>query len=144
MPDFAATVSAWVAQSQERITAVFRESSQQVIEDMQTPVGAGGNLPILTGFLRASLQVTKDAPIGLTQTNPDPNAKYATTDVAALAIAGAEIGDILYAAYGAVYARSVNYGRNGSGGRLFVETAAQKWPSIVEEVSARAQSLTEG
>ena len=70
-------------------------------------------------------------------------AKYETTDVATLAIAGAEIGDILYACYGAVYAGSVNYGKNGSGGRLFVETAAQKWEAIVADVSARAQSLVE-
>lgn len=141
---FSAAVSAWVAQTQARMTAVFREAAQDVIADMQTPVGGGGNMPVDTGFLRSSLQVTTDGPVPAELANPNPTGTFAANDATvALAIAGAEPGDTIFATYGAVYARAVNYGRNGSNGRLFVETAAQKWPSIVAEVSARAQSLVE-
>ena len=142
---FSAQVSAWAAQTQERLTAVFRISAQDVIADMQTPVGDGGNMPVDTGFLQSSLQVGTGGPIEATMINPNPKGKFTTNDAAAtLAIAGAEIGDTIYATYGAVYAKSVNYGRNGANGRLFVETAAQKWPDIVAAAAVKAQAYVEG
>ena len=142
---FSAQISAWAAQTQARMTAVFRTASEDVIADMQKPVDGGGNMPVITGFLQSSLQVGTDGPTEATMVNPNPSGTFAANDAAAaLAIAGAEIGDTIWATYGAVYAKSVNYGRNGANGRLFVETAAQKWPEIVAAAAVKAQAYVEG
>src|SRR5690606_12512139 len=54
---FSGQVDDWVLATEKRLTAVLRESTRRVIEVMQTPVNEGGNMPIDTGFLRASLVV---------------------------------------------------------------------------------------
>ena len=133
---FSAQVDQWAQATEQRMTAVFRESSQRVIADMQTPVGAGGNMPIRTGFLRASLVVgINTAPVAATRENPGkPAAAFQDSSVSAV-IAGAEIGDHITASYGANYAAAVEYGTQGRAPRAFVRSAAQRWPSIVASVA---------
>lgn len=140
---FSAQIDSWVAQTNERIEAVFKQSAQEVIEDMQTPVGRGGNMPIDTGFLRASLLVSLSGPVPPTRDNPytQPGSAPAWgVGEAALSIAGAEVGDTIYATYSANYARHVEYGAKGRSGRGFVRLAAMKWQSVVNRVSARLRS----
>ncbi|ACL61752.1 HK97 gp10 family phage protein [Methylobacterium nodulans] len=143
MGDFQSQVSEWVRQTEERLTAVFRESAQRVISDMQSRV------PVDTGFLKSSLQVSTDAPVPADRKPPPGAAPAYNPTAATLAIAGAEIGDTLYASYSAVYARRVNYGFVGTdslgrtynqAGRHFVGLAAQRWPQIVAEVCAELQA----
>lgn len=143
---FAAQVSAWVAETKQRTTAVFRESAERVIEQMQTPVGAGGNMPVDTGFLRASLQASLTAPMPI-----DPAARPAegtshtySADVASIVIAGAEVGQTVYATYTAAYAAAQEYGSHGREGRGFVRLAAQQWPQIVTAVCGELQSRVSG
>lgn len=140
---FSAQIDAWVAETNGRVEAVFKQSAQEVIEDMQAPVGKGGNMPIDTGFLRASLQVNLSGPVPPSRDNPytKPNSAPAWGDSeAALSIAGAEIGDTIYATYGANYACHVEYGAKGRTGRGFVRLAAMKWQAIVTRVSARLRA----
>lgn len=140
--DFAAQISAFCSATKERQTAVFRESVERVVDAMQTPVAAGGNMPIDTGFLRASLRLTKDAPISATLANPGGSHSYGGE--VSLTLAGAEPGETLFACYGAAYAAAVNYGRNGKPGRMFVQLAAQRWPMIVNQVCADLQTRIQG
>lgn len=143
--NFAAAVSDWVRETKARGTAVFRESAQRVITEMQTPIAAGGNMPVRDGFLRASLQVTKDAPMGLTRQKPAEGVTYTYEGSAtSLVIAGAELGETLFASYTANYAGHQNYGTSKMQGRQFVGLAAQKWPSIVNAVASEAQSRAGG
>lgn len=139
--NFAAQVSDWVRQTEQRMEAVFRESAQRVISDMQTPVAAGGNMPVDTGFLRASLQVGTDGPAPMTRGRPAEGGSYIySPTAAALAIGGAEIGQTIFASYTANYAGFVHYGRAGKPGRQWVTMAAQRWPQIVAAVAGELQS----
>ena len=70
MSTFSAQVSAWVRMSERRIETVFKEAAQDVISEMQE-VGpsvanpdshGGGNMPVDTGALRASLQAALNQP----------------------------------------------------------------------------------
>lgn len=138
--NFAAQVNAFVRETRQRMDAVFRESAQRVISEMQTPVAAGGNMPVDTGFLRASLQITKDAPLPLGRAKPAEAGSYAyNPSAAALVLSGAEIGETIFASYTANYAAHVHYGRAGRPGRQWVTLAAQRWPTIVAQVSAELQ-----
>lgn len=131
---FAAQIDDWVRQTEQRATAVFRQSSQEVISTMQAGV------PVDTGFLRASLQVgVNSEPVKADQPADGGQHTYAPT-AATLAIAGAEIGDTVVASYSANYAPFVEYGTSKMVGRGFVRLAVEQWQSIVNRVTAAAKS----
>lgn len=123
---FSAQVSTWARKSERRMTAIFRESVQRTINDAQTPVAKGGRMPVDTGFLRNSMTASLSGlPVGPSvrgegQGNPD--------DVV-LVIAGAKIGDIIWAGWAAEYSPFME-SRYG-----FREAAVQKWPSTVRNVT---------
>jgi hypothetical protein len=137
--DFSATVNSWITETKERLLAVRNESAQRVIEVMQTPVASGGNLPVDTGFLRASLRATLGEPAFPVTENPGGSFSYDAGTVS-LVIADAKITDTITAVYGANYAIFVNYGTSRTPARRFVDLAAQQWPRIVEEVAAEARA----
>lgn len=151
---FSAQVEAWVAESKTLMTAVMRESAQRVISDMQTPDKAGGRMKVVTGFLRASLQASIGTPANAMTQRPIKGQIYefAAGEVA-LVIAGAELGDTIYATYGAAYARRLEYGFVGQDslgrtynqvGKAFVRSAAQKWGQIVAQVSTELKARVNG
>lgn len=136
---FTAAVSDWVRETEQRMTAVFRQASQEVIQDMVN------RTPVDTGFARASVVVSTSAMPSI-----DPNKKGAdgasyTPDVTeiSLAIAGAEIGQTIFAGYTAAYAPALEYGHSKQAPNGMVRLAAQRWPAVVAEVSARAQARVE-
>jgi len=132
---FSASVNKWVAKSERRIETVFKEAAQDVISEMQevgpsvaNPDSHGtGHMPVDTGFLRASLQASLNSPApAMTFRPPDAKSvKYDPSPVA-LVIAGAQLGQTIYATYAAAYAprMEARYG--------FVRLAAQNWQSIVD------------
>lgn len=142
---FAADVDAWVQRTQARQEAVFRESLQRLVEDMQKPVGDGGNMPVDTGFLRASIQASKSGPPPTRGGRPRKGATYNyTPDDINLVIASATLGETVWVTYGANYARAVEYGANGREARGFVRSATQKWQQFVTEVSREARGRAGG
>tara|TARA_R110002051_G_scaffold230715_1_gene292714 strand:+ start:2594 stop:3031 length:438 start_codon:yes stop_codon:yes gene_type:complete len=140
---FAAQVGDWVRETKARQTAVYRESAQRVIAAMQVPVGAGGNMPVDTGFLRASLMASLGYTLPPTRDNPGGAVSYDPGAVS-LTISRAEISDPITAVYTASYAEHVEYGARGRAGRRFVALAAQQWPRIVSEVATEAQARAGG
>ena len=140
---FKAQISDFVAQSQARINAVVAESAQRIIGIMQTPVGAGGAMPILTGYLRSSLQVTIGAPVPASRARPEGETFAYDAAPIALTIAGAPLGTTIFAAYGANYAGHVEYGTSKMQGRGFVRLAAMQWQTVVSEVSAELKTRIE-
>lgn len=155
---FDAQVDDWVRKTEARMLAVFRESAQRIILEMQKVGpsvknpggGAGGAMPVDTGFLRASLMTTLN--------NPDTTVKFKDDAIGAyvwqegsvqLVILAARIGDSIYAVYTASYARRMEYGFSGTdslgrtynqSGYGFVRLAAQKWKQVVEEVVRDAKA----
>lgn len=54
METIAAGVTAFVAETKQRLRAVTLKSTQDVIDDAQIPKAKGGRMPLITGFLRNS------------------------------------------------------------------------------------------
>lgn len=141
--NFEAQVDAWCKKSEKRMELVFKEATQRLVTEVQTTVGAGGNMPVDTGFLRNSVMASTESPVPI-----DPNAKpvkppghepgtviypYAGGDVTAT-IVGAKLGQTIWITYTAAYARVQEYRRG------FVRLAAQRWQSIVSGVIRDAKS----
>mgnify|MGYP006921370885 CR=1 FL=1 len=109
--------------------------------------GGTGNLPVDTGFLRASLIVGR-GPISAATTKPpedEEGRSYSWNDSGLrLAIEGAPLTGTIEARYTAVYARVAEYGGPGRPGRRFVSLAAQQWQRIVSEVATEAQARAGG
>jgi len=146
---FSAQVDAWVQKSQQRLDAVFKESTKRVIVEMRTPKAKGGNMPVVTGFLRNSVVVTTDGPTPMREdAKPNKGAAYdqgsdELPGAINLVIAGATLGQTIFACFVAIYARRQEYGFNGKdskgrevkqAGNGFVRLAAQRWPKIVSDV----------
>lgn len=142
---FAADVDAWVQRTRQRQEAVFRESLQRLVERMQRPVADGGNMPVDTGFLRASIQASKSGPPPTRGDRPGEAATYTyLPDDINLVIASAMGGETVWVTYGANYARAVEYGAGGREARGFVRNAVQQWQSIVTEVAQEARARSGG
>lgn len=119
-----------------------------------TNAGGGGNLPVDTGFLRASLVVKVGEALPALVETPDGDAASSWDDGdVSLALKGAEIGDTITAAYTAKYARRIEYGFKGKdklgreysqSGSRFVALAAQQWQRVVSEVVAEVKTRTGG
>ena len=140
MPSFSAQVSEWVRQTKERQDAVLREAAQRVTELAQTPIAKGGNLPVDTGFLRASLHASLNGAMPPLREKAAGGGPVAYDSAAvSLVISNAKVGDVITFAYGANYARYVHFGARGRAGRPWILLAAQQWPRLVNEVAAEAQ-----
>ncbi len=138
---FSAQVSAWVRETKERQVAVHKGSAQAIVAVMQTPRGAGGNLRVDTGFLRASLVATTGLTLPPTTAKPDgPTAFSYDAGPINLIINGADIKDPITVVYTANYARHREYGARGQAGDRWVALAAQRWPEVVKQECAKAQA----
>ena len=120
MSTFTAQIKAFADKTKEKLEAVVKQSSQEVLSIAQTPVAQGGNMPVDTGFLRNSL---------IAELNGSTVAGGA--DAYVLAVAGMELGDVIFAGWTANYARHVEYGTSRMAGRFFMLNAAQQWQQIV-------------
>lgn len=125
--------------------AVFRESAQRVIAEAQRPKGEGGRMPVDTGFLRASGQVSLSGPPLIRQGFVPPNdakpGSYAyNASPIALQIAGAKLGGTIWFGYTAAYAAAREYGARGQAPDAFVRGAAQQWQQIVKDVIREAKA----
>ena len=128
---FEAQISDWVRKTLSRSEGVFKESVQEVFSIAQEPVGKGGgngNMPIDTGFLRASLQTGLNGSEGVSG-----------SDSYVLTIVGAELGDTIEGGWTAEYARARHYG--SAPGNLWREKAAQQWQEIVARNARKAEAL---
>lgn len=142
---FAAQVSGWVRETKERREAVHKESAQRIVGIMQTPRGAGGNLRVDTGFLRASLLATTSTALPPTVDQPDGQQSFSyDAGQINLTIAGADISQPLTFVYTASYARPREYGSRGQAGDRWVALAAQRWVQTVNQVCTEAQSRAGG
>ncbi|MFK0273653.1 HK97 gp10 family phage protein [Ensifer sp. NPDC090286] len=139
---FSAAVAQWADKVEGAVDAVFKESVQEVVEEMQTPVGQGGRMRVDTGFLRASLLASSTSmPAIVASANPVAGTGY-SADFAQIeaVIAGADIGDTLYFGYTASYAGHREYGASGQPADGFVRMAAQNWPIIVDRKAAELKA----
>lgn len=139
---FSAQVSDWVKKTKKRQLVIFQQSTQDVVFEMQRPVGSGGNMPVDTGFLRSSLETTINAPAQGYKQRPTDAFSYDWAEAQfTLTINRAKIGDSIYAVYLANYAWFQEYGSQGREGRGFVRLAALQWQRIVDDNVRKAQAI---
>ncbi|MBB5770885.1 hypothetical protein HNP47_000854 [Brevundimonas vesicularis] len=124
-----------------------KDGSRGVSKKAFGPVAPGGtgNMPVDTGFLRASLRVGK-APLSVAVRQPpeNPGSYSWNASSVSLVLTRLTIEDPIEAKYTAVYARVAEYGAGGRPARRFVSLAAQQWPQIVQQVCIEARARTGG
>lgn len=137
---FSAQVAAFAEKIPGAVEAIFKESVQEVVSEMQTPMAAGGRMRVDTGFLRASLMASTASMPTISAGKTPVGGKSYTYDEGQIeaVILGADVNDTLYIGYTAAYAGHREYGVNGQAPDAFVRSAVQRWDSIVE---AKAREL---
>lgn len=132
-----ANISDAIAKYEKRMEATFRGSAQDIARAIVKPRGKGGNMRVLTGFLRASLMASTSQMPSINPSARPPDGvedeRY-PEDLSQinLVIAGANIGQSIFLGFSASYARYREY-EDG-----FVRLAAQRWAQTVEENARKA------
>jgi hypothetical protein len=143
---FAASVSRWVSETEQRIEAVRKQATQEVFEEARRPRGEGGKMRVDTGFLRNTAVASLSAmpPIDK-NARPVPGQSYKDNSSAiALIIAQSKPGDTVYLGFVAAYSAERELGARGQPPDAFARSAAEQWQSIVRRVSQRAQQRAGG
>ncbi len=125
---FTAQLEDFADKTADTLEAVAKQSIQDVFEEAQTPVAQGGRMPVDTGFLRNSLQAGLNGTTSLTG-----------PDAYVLAVAGMELGDVVFGGWTAEYAVHVEFGAQGRPARAFMRSAAQQWQDIVNRNAKAVQ-----
>lgn len=121
---FTAQVHRIIAENSALMTMVAQEATQRVIDLSTVPKAKGGNMPLVTGFLRASGKLSLTGmPSG--PARGDPKQTYASPD--SVKIAGFQLGRSIYYGWTAIYARKQNL-YNG-----FLDKAVSQWQRIVDD-----------
>jgi HK97 gp10 family phage protein len=136
--NFSAQVSSFVRQTEQRMTAVFKESVQRVHEQ------AVNRAAVDFGFMRAGIRITKNQPAPLVAAPQVKKTVPYDPSVAVLAIGGLKIGDRAWITATANYSGFVEFGTSKTPPQPFMRPAAQQWPGIVARVSRELQSRVEG
>lgn len=124
--NFSATVAAFVAATEKRMTALAMQSTQDLIEMVQTPTGKGGKMRVNTGFLRASGQVSLTGmPSGPSRN--DGKEQFSGGDASIADFAGFKLGNTIFFGWTANYAKY----REAYDG--FLISGIQNWQSIVNK-----------
>lgn len=130
MTTFTAQIKAFTDRAKEKMEAVVKQSAQEVFSIAQTPKAQGGRMPKDTGFLQGSL---------VSELNGATVGKG--TDSYLLAIAGAELGDTIFAGWTANYARFMEYGTSKTPANFYMLNAAQQWQAIVARNAELVRNL---
>lgn len=140
---FSAAVDAWCKKTEDRMTRIWKQSTQDVINEAQKTVGAGGRMRVDTGFLRASGRASTSEMASINPSaRPQEGQRYSFDEgEVATVIASAELGMTIYFGYTASYAGYREYGANGQPPDAFVRTAAAQWQPIVSKNIARAKQI---
>lgn len=136
---FALEIEEWTIEAKNYTKRVWQNSVLDFVEYMQLPVYVGGNMPVLTGFLRSSLLCSTSPVAAGTMEKPGGDTMsfdWDPSDVESV-ILGAKVGQTLYMGYGAVYAGVAEYGGPDRPARGFQRLAVQEWPEILADNIAR-------
>lgn len=135
-----AQIDAFVLATEKRMVACVRQSVQNTADIAQWPRAKGGRMPVDTGFLRASGQMSLNGlpsgPVRGEKTEPN---SYKTPDQTSIvALSQFELGNSIFFGWSANYARKQNL-RTG-----FFDMAVKDWPNIVARVCAEIRRRSPG
>jgi hypothetical protein len=148
--NFSAAVDDWVKKTEQRMVAVWKESTQRLNSAVVANL-SGGVVNVQTGFLRASERASTEAmPTIDSKAQPKDGETYSFDEgQITTVIAGATLGQTIYLGWTAAYAARIEYGFNGKDSlgreynqapRAFVRLAAEQWQVIVNGVVQEAKS----
>ena len=132
-----ATLSQWAQETQARVDAIVKGSTQEVCRIAQTIDDDGGRLPFDVGTLRASFQSSLNGSVA----GKGPESY-------ALVVGKMETGDVAHFEWTVEYAARMNYGFVGEdklgreynqSGTFFLEGATMQWQNIVSMETSKAQ-----
>lgn len=142
---FTAQIEGWVRRVKEAEEAVFRESSQDMMEELnqqlesmiyETPESPNYKR---TKFLQASLMASTSEMPKLIEDNPG---EPVTPDFGPieLVINNADLGETIYLGYTAKYGAYVHYGTSTMAPRQWVTLVAQRWQQIVKARAVKVKA----
>lgn len=127
MNNFKIQVDEWILKSQELTEAVVKDAAQEMAISASVPVGSGGRMPVIDGFLRNSIAASINSlPSGENKKPKDYVGSWNPTELVTV-INRMKLGDKLYIGWTAIYAQK------RENDRMFMRTAAQNWPQFVAE-----------
>lgn len=135
-------IEQWVVATEDRLMRVVRGSLDDVMKATQLPRAKGGNMPVITGFLRASGRASKGGwPSGpnIRPSDAKPNQFQWDAEGATAVVISLQYGETFFFGWTAVYAGMQEL-YNG-----FLEAAMQNWQKIVNtniEQLRRAESAS--
>ncbi len=134
--NYAATCDSWVRESEQRVEAVWKESTQRVASI------ANNGVPVDLGFARASIRASTEK---MPQIDPSADNKEdaaATPDFGniTMTIVSARLGQTIYIGWTAAYIVPLEYGHSTQAPSGFARLAAAQWPRIVQQVSAELKA----
>ena len=133
---FSAQVDDIVLKTEKRLTALARQSTQELVDQAQKPVAKGGKMRVDTGFLRASGQMSLNGmPTGPVRPEAEEPGEYnweQTTVITTLA--KLKLGGSAFFGWTANYAK---YRETYDG---FLDAAVQNWPAIVAKVTRQIRA----
>jgi hypothetical protein len=130
---FSAQVDEYIAKYKNRLIAVARDATQEVINQSNRPVAKGGRMRVDTGFLRASGQASLTGmPQGPIRGNKD--ATYNTDEATIiLSLSQLQLGGSFFFGWSANYAK---YRELYDG---FLSSTIANWQSIVDKSVLKAK-----
>jgi hypothetical protein len=129
--------SVWGGRTVAGLTALLRNSVQELAREASTTIPNGGRVPVKTGNLARSVVVDN---------KPPQTIEGLAKGDFSLGIANIKPGDTIYIGWQAAYSRRLNYGFVGADslGRVFnqsgygfAEATAAQWPAIVARNAAK-------
>lgn len=137
---FSSQVDAWVRQSEARLLAVAKESTQRTVSKAQE------RIPRDTGFARASVRGSLES---MPQILPGARGKegqsynYNSGEIT-LVIANAELGQTIYIGWTASYTPFLEAGSSKQAPSGFVGISALEWPATVAAVTQELKARVAG
>lgn len=142
---FTATIENWTRRVKEAEEAVFKESAQELVEQLnqqlEEMIYERPESPNYkrTKFLQASLMASTGDMPRLSADNPGIEVTPDFGQIQ-LVINNAEIGQTIYLGYTARYGPYVHYGTQNMPPRPWVALVAQRWREIVARVAAKVKA----
>ncbi len=133
--------STWSGLTTQGMTALLRNSIQELASEASKTIPNGGNVPVKTGNLARSVVIDTKPP----KVDDDGVIHKAAPDFS-LGVAEIKPGDTVYIGWQARYSRRQNYGFVGDdslgrtynqAGYGFAEATAAQWPAIVIRQAAK-------
>lgn len=133
--NFSATVDDWVRATEQRMLALFRESTQRVASI------AANAVPVDTGYARASVRASTESMPSIDASAKAKAGQNYPADFGniTLTIAGAHLGQTIYIGWTANYVQYLEYGHSKQAPAGFVRIAAAQWQRVVAEVTEEAK-----